>query len=653
MDGKKDTYRLGGHHMYELKYLRLLSERYTTQEEVANRIIDLSAVKSLPKGTEYFFSDLHGEYEAFLHLLKSASGMIRTKIDAAFGKTLTSDMRSELANLIYYPEETMHKKQKDGDIDDEWRRITIYQLIHVSEVVSAKYTRARVRNRIATEYRYILDELLNVSDDINKDFYFNEIINSIIETGIADAFICELSKLIQRISIDQVHIIGDVFDRGPRADIIMKELIKFGEVDFQWGNHDISWMGASLGNKTLIAVVLRISMAYNNFDLLEDGYGINLRPLYEFADSVYTDDMCGCFTPHMLDDNVYDTIAVNKVSKMHKAITIIQLKLEGQMIKKHPEYEMDHRNLLEKVNYDNMTVEIEGKTFELLDKEFPTIDPRDPLKLTEEEEELMEMLAASFKHSSSLQKNIHFMYKNGSCYKKVNDNLLYHGCLPLNEDGTFQVVNIDGKDYSGKALMDYVNLKVEQAFYSLDKEEKLNAQDYMWYLWCGQKSPLFGKSKMANFEQYFIGDPALKKETLNPYFTLSEQEDVCDMIMDEFGINKEKGHIINGHVPVKLKDGESPIKANGKLFIIDGGISKAYQTATGIAGYTLIYDSHALRLAQHKPFKRWEDNTPTVQIVEKMPRRVNIADTDKGKKIEEEICDLKSLLEAYRKGLID
>lgn len=388
--------------MYELKYLKLLSERYTTQEEVANRIIDLSAVRSLPKGTEYFFSDLHGEYEAFLHLLKSASGMIKTKIDSVFGNTLTSNMRTELANLIYYPEETMRKRLKENNVTDEWRRITIYQLIQVSEVVSAKYTRARVRNRIAAEYSYILDELLNVSDDINKDFYFNEIINSIIDTGIADAFICELSKLIQRISIDQVHIIGDVFDRGPRADIIMNELIKFGEVDFQWGNHDISWMGASLGNKTLIAVVLRISMNYNNFDLLEDGYGINLRPLYEFADRVYTDEMCGCFVPHMLDDNKYDTISINKVSKMHKAITVIQLKLEGQMVKKHPEYELEHRNILEKINYDNMTVELEGKTYEMLDKIFPTIDPKDPLKLTEQEENLMDMLSALFRHSAEL-----------------------------------------------------------------------------------------------------------------------------------------------------------------------------------------------------------------------------------------------------------
>lgn len=638
--------------MYELKYLKLLSQRYKTQEEVANRIINLSAVKSLPKGTEYFFSDLHGEYEAFLHLLKSASGMIQTKIDMVFGNTLTKKMKTQLANLIYYPETAIEIKRKDNSLTDDWRKLAIYQLIRVSEAVSAKYTRDRVRNRIAKEYSYILDELLNVSDDINKEFYFKEIIQSIIDTGIADSFICELSKLIQRISIDQVHIIGDVFDRGPRADIIMNELIKFGEVDFQWGNHDVSWMGASLGNRTLIAVVLRISMAYNNFDLLEDGYGINLRPLYEFADNVYSDDPCECFMPHLLDDNVYDTIEVDMVAKMHKAIAIIQFKLEGQMIKRHPEYEMEHRNILEKINYDDMTVVLEGKKFELLDKNFPTIDPNNPLKLTEQEEELMEMLAASFRHSSELRKIIRFMYKHGSSYKKVNNNLLYHGCVPLTADGEFLSVKVDGEYYAGKSLLDCVNRKVEQAFYSTDEKERLNAQDYMWYLWCGEKSPLFGKSKMANFEQYFISDESMKHEELNPYFTLSEKESICDMLMDEFGIDKKKGHIINGHVPVRIKNGEKPIKANGKLFIIDGGISKAYQSATGIAGYTLIYDSHALRLAQHKPYRKWEDNTPKVQIVEKMPKRVNIADTDKGKQIEDEICDLRKLLDAYRKGII-
>ena len=638
--------------MYELKYLKLLSKQYKTPEEVANRIINLSAVKSLPKGTEYFFSDLHGEYEAFLHLLKSASGMIQTKIDMVFGNTLTKKMKTQLANLIYYPETAIEIKRKDNSLTDDWRKLAIYQLIRVSEAVSAKYTRDRVRNRIAKEYSYILDELLNVSDDINKEFYFKEIIQSIIDTGIADSFICELSKLIQRISIDHLHIIGDVFDRGPRADIIMNELIKFGEVDFQWGNHDVSWMGASLGNRTLIAVVLRISMAYNNFDLLEDGYGINLRPLYEFADNVYSDDSCECFIPHLLDDNVYDTIGVDMVAKMHKAIAIIQFKLEGQMIKRHPEYEMENRNILEKINFDDMTVELEGKKFELLDKNFPTIDPKNPLELTEQEEELMEMLAASFRHSSELRKIIRFMYKHGSSYKKVNNNLLYHGCVPLTSDGKFMSVKVDDEYYSGKSLLDCVNRKVEQAFYSTDEKERLNAQDYMWYLWCGEKSPLFGKSKMANFEHYFISDDSMKHEELNPYFTLSENESICDMLMDEFGIDKKKGHIINGHVPVRIKNGEKPIKANGKLFIIDGGISKAYQSATGIAGYTLIYDSHALRLAQHKPYRKWEDNTPKVQIVEKMPKRVNIADTDKGKQIDDEICDLRKLLDAYRKGII-
>lgn len=638
--------------MDDMKYLRLLAKHYKSQEEVANRIINLSALKSLPKGTEYFFSDLHGEYQAFSHLLRSASGMIRTKIDMVFGKTLTSDMRTQLANLIYYPEKTMEYRRKNNELTDEWRRIIIYQLIQVSEVVSAKYTRDKVRNRMPEEYRYILDELLNVTDDINKDFYFNEIINAIIDTEIADAFICELSKLIQRISIDQVHIIGDIFDRGPRPDIIFNELIKFGEVDFQWGNHDISWMGAALGNKTLIAVVLRISMAYNNFDVLEDGYGINLRPLFEFADRVYSDNMSPKFIPHTLDNNIYDTIDVNLAAKMHKAITIIQLKLEGQMIKKHPEYNMDDRNILEKIDYTNMTVVIGGKEYKLMDNDLPTVNPDNPLMLTEQEEELMEMLAVSFRHSAQLQSHIKFLFKNGSMYKKVNNNLLYHGCVPINEDGEFISINIEGEAYSGKALLDKINDIVIKARYATDSCEKENALDYLWYLWCGPNSPLFGKDKMATFESYFIDDANLKKESYNSYYTIFAQEKICDKIMKDFGIDTKLGHIINGHVPVKIKDGESPIKANGKLFIIDGGISKAYQSATGIAGYTLIFDSHALRLAEHKPFNPTGDNTPKVQIVKQMSRRVNIADTDEGKKVEEEINDLRKLLHAYREGLI-
>ena len=638
--------------MSDYKYLELLAKRYTSKEAVASEIINLSAIKSLPKGTEYFFSDLHGEHEAFLHLLKSASGMINTKIDAIFDKTLPSSKRAQLAQLIYYPEETIEKRKRKDKLTDEWRSITIYQLIQVLESVSAKYTRSRVKKRMPQEFRYILDELLNVTDDINKDYYFNEIITTILETDIADSFICELCKLIQRMAIDHLHIIGDIFDRGPRPDIIIEELIKFGEVDFQWGNHDISWMGAAAGNKALIATVTRISMSYNNFDLLEDGYGINLRPLSEFADKTYAGDDCQKFWPHVLDENKYDSIGYGLVAKMHKAITIIQFKLEGQLIKAHPEYNMDHRNLLEMISFDDYTIEINGVKYELSDKNLPTVDPANPLELSEQETEVINLLAASFEHSDLFNKQINFLYNNGSMYKVFNDNLMYHGCIPMNADGEFTALRFDNAEYSGRALLDKLNERVSEAFYASDKAEKQAAVDLMWYLWAGPVSPLFGKDKMATFERYFIEDKDLRKETYNEYYKFSEEEKYVDLILEDFGIDVTKGHIINGHVPVKTKNGEIPIKSNGKLFIIDGGISKAYQSVTGIAGYTLIYDSHALRLAEHKPFDKNGDNTPSVQIVKKMPQRVNIADTDKGKILDEEIRDLKELLAAYRQGII-
>lgn len=638
--------------MTDKKYLELLSKKYPTAADVASEIINLSAIKSLPKGTEYFFSDLHGEHEAFLHLLRSASGMIQTKIDYIFEKNLTADAREELANLIYYPERYIKQRNDTNKINDEWRRIAIYQLIQICEAVSAKYTRSRVRKRMPEEFRYILDELLNVTDDINKDFYFNEIIHSIMDTKIGDDFICELCKLIQRLAIDQVHIIGDIFDRGPRPDIIMEELIRFKEVDIQWGNHDISWMGAAAGNRALIAIVLRISMAYNNFDLLEDGYGINLRPLSEFADKVYQEDQCERFMPHLLDENIYDPIDAKLVAKMHKAITVIQLKLEGQLMRRHPEYNMDSRNVLEKINFEDMTIVREGRVYKLSDTYFPTIDPANPLELTEKEEELMNVLTASFQHARLLQKHIKFIYSHGSMYKKVNENLMYHGCIPMEEDGSFTKVKLGEGEYGGKALLDEINEVVGRAFYAKEEKEKENACDFLWYLWCGPKSPLFGKDKMATFEGYFLTDKSLKKEHYNVYYRLSTEEKICNMIMDEFGVDQEKGHIINGHVPVKIKDGESPIKAGGKLFIIDGGISKAYQSTTGIAGYTLIYDSHALRLAEHMPFHPEGKNTPKVHIVETMDHRVNIADTDKGKMLTEEIEDLRALLEAYRSGIV-
>ncbi len=636
------------------KYLRLLAEEYPTIESVASEIINLSAIRSLPKGTEYFFSDIHGEYEAFLYMLRSASGMIMKKINLVLGKTISASEREKLANLIYYPQEGLKELRSQGLITDEWKRLTIYRLIVVCEAISAKYTRSRVRKSIPTDLVYILDELLNVTDDVNKDFYYNEIINAIISTGIAEEFIASLCRLIQSLAIDKLHIIGDIFDRGPRADIIMDELLSMHDVDIQWGNHDISWIGAASGCDALIANVIRISMRYNNFDVLEDGYGLNLRALAVFAEDVYKDDDCALYFPNTLDDNIYDLVDTRLVAKMHKAVTIIQMKLEGQLMEKHPEWEMENRNFFSKIDFTCGSIEIDGINYELLDKNFPTVDTQNPLALSKEEEELMEILRNSFMHSKRLNEHIKFLLSNGSMYHVCNGNLLFHGCIPMDNNGGFQSVSICGSDYSGKALLDKIDEIVNKAYFpDFDSEERSYARDFMYYLWCGPKSPLYGKSKMAFFERYFIDNKELHTERYNDYYSFSENPEVCCKILTMFGIDEKKGHIINGHVPVKIKNGESPIKADGKLFVIDGGISKAYQKTTGIAGYTLIYDSHSLSLAEHKPFiPGTNGETPEIHLVEKLEQRANISDTDYGREISEKIRDLHNLLEAYRSGVI-
>ncbi len=635
------------------KYLELLSKDFPTIDSAASEIVNLSAIRSLPKGTEYFFSDMHGEYEAFIHMLRSASGMIKNKIDITLEKTVSSTEREALANLIYYPDKELKRLRREGVIDDEWRRLTIYRLIQVCEAVSAKYTRSRVRKRIPKDMVYILDELLNVTDDVNKDYYYEEIISTILDTGIADHFIGSICRMIQSLAIDRLHIIGDIYDRGPRADIIMDELLKMHDVDVQWGNHDISWMGAASGNWALIANVIRISMRYNNFDVLEDGYGLNLRALSVFAADVYEDDKCEIFMPNTLDANVFDNVDVDLVAKMHKAITIIQLKLESRIIERHPEWEMDDRNIFSKVDFKNGTVTIDGKTHELKDKAFPTVDPENPLELSDEEKELMTVLENSFMHSEKLHKHMRFLFSKGSMYLAINGNLLFHGCIPMDENGDFLSVNIKNKDYSGKELLDQLDEVVNEAYLLDEGEDKDYAKDYMWYLWCGNKSPLYGKDKMAFFERYYLEDESLHVENYNDYYTYSREAKTCINILNEFGLDGDKGHIINGHVPVKIKNGESPIKADGKLFIIDGGISKAYQKATGIAGYTFIYDSHSLNLAEHKPFVPGEsEDTPIIHLVERLERRANISDTDKGEELLEEINDLRELMKAYRQGII-
>ncbi len=635
------------------RYLSLLSKEFPTIGRAASEIVNLSAVRSLPKGTEYFFSDLHGEYEAFLHMLKSASGIIKKKMDTVLSKTVGSKEREELAVLIYYPEKEMRRLQKEGAISDEWLRYTIYRLILVCESISAKHTRSHIRKSVPKDLVYILDELLNVTDDINKDFYYEEIIKTILNTGIAESFIISICNLIQSIAIDTLHIIGDIFDRGPRADIILDELISRNNVDIEWGNHDISWLGAASGNTALVANAVRISARYNSFDFLEDGYGLNLRPLAVFAAEMYKDDGCSLFHPNYYDHNKYDTVDPELAAKMHKAITIIQLKLEGQLIESHPEWGLSNRNLFKRVNFSEGTIEENGKVYKLLDNNFPTVDESDPLKLSDGEKELMSVLTYSFRHSEKLNRHLKFLLSHGSMYKVFNGNLLFHGCIPMEENGDFTSINILGTEYSGKSLFDIIDKIVNNAYYKYNKETASYYTDFMWYLWCGAKSPLYGKDKTAFFERTFLEDKELHKENYNSYYSLCENGEVCGNILEHFGLDAEKGHIINGHVPVKIKDGESPVKADGKLFVIDGGISKAYQKTTGIAGYTLIYDSHSLSLAEHKPFVSGEYNsTPEVKIVEKMPARVNVSDTDQGDDILEQIHDLRELLAAYRNGVI-
>lgn len=640
--------------MRDLAYLKLMAREYPTIKAASSEIINLTAIQGLPKGTEYFFSDLHGEYEAFIHLLRSASGIIREKITETFGHIIPEKEEVELANMIYYPERVVNQMQLKGMATDDWQRVAIYRLVQICKVVSSKYTRSKVRKKMPPEFAYIIDELLHVDyNDDNKRVYYSEIIRSIIDIRVGDKFIIALCELIQNLTIDSLHIIGDIFDRGPRADIIMKELMQFHDVDIQWGNHDISWMGASTGNPACICNVLRIAISYNGFDVLEDGYGINIRPLSMFAAKVYSDDPCERFMPRILDQNIYDAVDPGLAAKMHKAIAVIQFKVEGQIIRRHPEYEMDSRILLTAIDYQRGTVVIEGKEYPMMDMEFPTIDPSDPLKLSEEEEELLHTLTLSFCHSALLHKHIKFLYSNGSMYKCCNSNLLYHGCIPMKEDGSFDEMAVNGKAYKGRALMDFIDKQVKKAYFLPDQDpEKEASRDFMWYLWSGAKSPVFGKDKMTIFEHYFVEDKEASRERMNPYYKLSVQEKYCDMILEEFGLTTTGSHIINGHVPVKIKDGETPIKAGGKLFIIDGGLSKAYQGKTGIAGYTLIFNSRHLALAEHKPFDPKKESTPKVSIVEKMRKRIMVADTDDGKELARRIEDLKELVAAYRKGAL-
>ena len=637
----------------DLDYLRLLAKSFPSANKTAAEVINLRAICALPKGTEYFFSDLHGESEAFIFLLRSASGVIRAKIAELFTE-LSNDEQLRLANLVYYPRESFQEKGNDRLKDMNLQKAVLHYLSVLCLKVASKYTRSKVRKKLPKEFAYAIEELLYPGEE-DTDLYHKEILEGIVEVGRGKEFIIALCELIQNLSIDCLHIIGDIYDRGARPDRIMEELLSFHDVDIQWGNHDVDWMGASSGNPACIANVLRIATSYNNFDMLEDGYGINIRPLSMLAQEIYGEDPCTFFYPHLWDENVADSVEPALAAKMCKMISVMQWKEEGQLIRRHPEYGLSHRMLLHKIHPEKAEVEVEGIVYPMRDCSFPTVDWKDPYQLSEKEQELMDTLIYSFTHSKVLKRHMDFFFSHGGMYKVVNHNILFHGCIPMTESGDFLSITTRDGEVAGKRLLDYCEQKCREAYFmnaELDPNGKRYATDFFWYLWCGPKSPLFGKDKMSSFEHCFIADPESHKERYNAYYRWVEKESYVDRIIEEFHEIPALSHIVNGHVPVKSKNGESPVKANGKVFVIDGGISKAYHSKTGIAGYTLIYDSKHLSLAEHRNFQKGEENTPCISVVERMKNRIRIGETDKGIELKEQMEDLLALLEAYQNGEI-
>lgn len=643
------------------RILELLSQNFGNISAAATEIINLEAILNLPKGTEHFIADIHGEAEAFLHILKNASGNIKRKVNELFSTSMREEDIRQLCSLIYYPGRKLALvRSTDQDIENFYK-ITLHQLIKVLQEVSSKYSRSKVRKSLPKEFAYIIEELLHESPyEENKQLYYNRIIETIISTGQAEECIRAISHVIQRLSIDQLHLLGDIYDRGDGAHIVMDTLLKYKDLDIQWGNHDVLWMGAACGNECCIANVLRVSLRYGNMATLEDGYGINLVPLATFAMETYGDDKCDLFMPKGDPDEALTDKNKNLIAKMHKAIAIIQFKLEGQMIARHPEWKMDDRRLLHKINYENGTIDIDNETYPLLDTNFPTIDPKDPYKLTREEKQLMDKLLHSFSVSDKLKRHISVFFSHGSLYTVCNSNLLFHASIPLNADGSLKKVEVNGALYSGPELLMHTEMLLRSAYNSdTTDEERLNARDYYLYAWCGPDSPLFDKSKMATFERYMIADKKTHHEEKGHYYHLRSNEEVCDMILNAFEVTGEHRHIINGHVPVKVGDGENPVKANGKLMVIDGGFSKAYHSTTGIAGYTLVYHSRGFELVQHEPFtsadeavKKGTDIISTNRLVELSSHRVRVRDTDRGKELTGQIQELRELLYAYRHGLI-
>lgn len=643
----------------ELKLLQSLSREFPSIASASTEIINLQSILNLPKGTEHFLSDIHGEYEQFNHVLKNGSGSVRRKIDEEFGNTLSIKDKKGLATLIYYPREKLEiVRREEAELIDDYYKITLHRLVQITKRVASKYTRSKVRKALPQDFAYVIEELITEKAEVqDKEGYYNSIIDTIINIGQAPDFIIAMSNLIQRLVIDHLHIVGDIYDRGEGPHIILDTLMNYHSVDIQWGNHDIVWMGAAAGHWGCIANVLRMSAKYGNLNTLEEGYGINLIPLVSFAMNVYKNSDCSIFKVSSGDD--FGDKELNLNTMMHKAIFIIQHKIEGQIVLDHPEFKMENRLVLDKINYENGTIVLEGKEYKLKDSDFPTIDPDNPYKLTDDEYNLMLRLSQAFMRSEKLQKHVRFLYSKGSLYKSFNSNLLYHGCVPMDENGNFSSLNIKGEDYCGKALYDILEKYARRGYYSKNAEHRKLGQDLIWYIWCGPNSPVFGKDKIASFERYLIEDKETHKERKNPYYDRRDSVETIEKILDEFDMDVKNSHIINGHVPVELKKGDTPVRADGRLIIIDGGFSKAYQSKTGIAGYTLVYNSHGMRLISHMPFESKEsaiinetDILSDDSVVETTAKRVLVADTDTGITLKDQIEQLLKLLAAYENGLI-
>lgn len=643
----------------QMRYLNLLAEKYPTVAAASSEIIKIEALLRLPKGTEHFMSDLHGEDEAFTHILNNASGVIREKIDIVLGEHTPDAERAELATLVYYPNQKLPALKKRQSDLPAWYRKTLLRLIDLCRFVSSKHTRAHVRSCLPASCGHILDELLHAHfEDHDKDLYYGEIIESIIRYDRADAYIIRFCEVIKRLAVDQLHIVGDLFDRGPRPDLILDRLMEHHDVDIQWGNHDTVWMGAAAGSPICIATVLKTTLAYNNADTLETGYGINLRSLEHLAEADYAHSDTSRWAPHA--DPRTDTSEENlrRVAAMHKAVTVLMLKLEAQVIARNPDFQMQGRDYLNQIDYAAGTVRCGGRIYPLLDRDFPTVDPAHPARLTRREQNVLRSLARSFRESERLQRHIKFLYAHGAVYKIINGNLLYHGAVPMTPDGAFAAETFEGRAYAGKALFDYCDRRARQGYFApADSPKRQAGQDFLWYLWCGALSPIFGRSAMTTFERLYIADKTTHAEIKNPYYSLIQRTDTAEKILREFGLEGEVCHIVNGHVPVRAIEGENPVKGGGKLVVIDGGFCRAYHQKTGIAGYTLVYNSRGLTLRTHQPFesaekaiRNDEDIHSHSEYVYTAPQRILVRDTDEGRAKRVLIEDLQRLVLAYQSG---